>query len=102
MRSPIRTSRPASLINPGNSPFYGPQATPQEYSGDRSIGWSRNTVLRHLSGGEAVAKREPGANRLETLDPLKDYIKSVTERMLKRRKSLPITRLEDLRGLSPP
>ena len=40
----------------------------------RSTGRSRNTVRRYLRGGDAVAKRKPGAKRAEKLDPFKVYI----------------------------
>jgi len=39
-----------------------------------ATGKSRNTVRRHLRGGEAAAVRKPAAKRLEKLDPFKDYI----------------------------
>ena len=38
-------------------------------------GRSRNTVRRHLRGGEETARRKPAAKRVEKLDPFKDYIR---------------------------
>jgi transposase len=40
----------------------------------RAMGVSRNTVRRHLRGGEEAAMRRPPAKRAEKLDPFKGYI----------------------------
>ena len=40
----------------------------------RSTGRSRNTVRRYLRGGDAAARRKPGSQRAEKLDPYKKYI----------------------------
>ena len=40
----------------------------------RVTGHSRNTVRRHLRGGEMSARRKPTAKRAEKLDDFKDYI----------------------------
>ena len=40
----------------------------------RSMGVSRNTVRRHLRGGEQAAVRKAAAKRAEKLDPFKGYI----------------------------
>jgi transposase len=40
----------------------------------RAMGMSRNTVRRHLRGGEDAARRRPAVKRAEKLDPFKCYI----------------------------
>ena len=40
----------------------------------RAMGVSRNTVRRHLRGGEEAAVRKPAAKRVEKLDRFKEYI----------------------------
>jgi len=40
----------------------------------RAMGVSRNTVRRHLRGGDGAAVRKPAARRVEKLDPFKGYI----------------------------
>jgi transposase len=40
----------------------------------RSTGRSRNTVRRHLRGGDPAATRKPAPTRAEKLDPYKSYI----------------------------
>jgi transposase len=40
----------------------------------RAMGVSRNTVRRHLRGGDSAAVRKPAARRAEKLDPFKGYI----------------------------
>ena len=40
----------------------------------RMTGHSRNTVRRHLRGGEIAERRKPAGKRAEKLDDFKDYI----------------------------
>jgi transposase len=39
-----------------------------------AMGVSRNTVRRHLRGGDGAAVRKPAVRRVEKLDPFKSYI----------------------------